>query len=57
MSAEKLFLKRLQHFEDKARRQKRSFDMISNLRLLIVIIGVSAAAIAGYEMGCQAPEL
>ena len=48
MSPEQLFSQRLQHFEGIERQQKRSFDIISNLRLLVFIAGVAAAVLAGY---------
>lgn len=48
MSAEQLFSQRLQHFEGVERQQKRSYDIISNLRLLVFIAGVAAALLAGY---------
>lgn len=48
MSAAELFLERQKHFESAARRLQRSFNLISNLRLLVVIAGIGAAVTAGH---------
>jgi hypothetical protein len=48
MSVEQLFSQRLQHFEEIERQQKRSFDIISNLRLLVFIAGVAALVLVSY---------
>ena len=48
MSAQRLLSQRLERYKQLERRQKRSFDLISNLRLVVVIAGIAAAAMAGY---------
>ena len=48
MSTEQLFLLRRQDFEKEERLQKRSFDIISNLRLVVFVVGALAVLIAGY---------
>jgi len=48
MSSAELFSSRLKHFEKAVRIQQRRFDILSNLRLWVVIAGIGAAVIAGY---------
>ncbi|HQA07100.1 MAG TPA: DNA mismatch repair protein MutS [Syntrophomonadaceae bacterium] len=48
MSAAELFFKRLKHYRGAAEHRQRSFDLISNLRLLVVIVGIGAVVVAGY---------
>ena len=47
MSTQQLLLQRLEQYKQLERRHKRSFDLISNLRLVMVIAGIAAAAMAG----------
>ncbi|NLN88414.1 MAG: DNA mismatch repair protein MutS, partial [Syntrophomonadaceae bacterium] len=48
MSTEQLFLLRRQDFDKEERLQKRSFDIISNLRLVVFVVGALAVLMAGY---------
>lgn len=49
MSATRLFSDRLEHFSNLEKQHARSSMIISNLRLLVAIVGIIAAALAGYR--------
>ncbi len=48
MSAEQILSDRLQHFRKLEDEHARSSRILSNLRLMVVIIGIIASALAGY---------
>lgn len=48
MSSENLFLSRLEKFKSEEKHQVHTFDLISNLRLLTAVAGLTAGGVLGY---------